>query len=276
MKTQTCKAQRRTIHISDIPLEVAMLPDGSYVFSQTEVAAVVDKPEIYIRRFLQSKWVKAFPELNSKSDSLPVDGSKKPIAPVSPELAALYWHKCANEGNKKAQALVIALVKRSVYELADEAFGVKCSIKERDLLLAEDLSDAGVARIEAMRQSLNQQLLDSHSESLSERELKLKIELIRLELERDRLQQCACNNGLTVKDVNKIGTVSWEVVNWVRNTLDSPTELAAVQEIERLGYGFDNECWLQVKLIDSFWVLPWRAFHSLTARVKHLPHQPNQ
>lgn len=83
MKTLTYKAQRRTIHIGDIPLEVAMLPDGSYVFSQTEVAAVVDKPEIYIRRFLQSKWVKTFPKLNSKLDSLPVDGSKKPIAPVS-------------------------------------------------------------------------------------------------------------------------------------------------------------------------------------------------
>lgn len=98
MKTPTYKAQRHTIHISDVPLEVAMLPDGSYVFSQTEVAAV--------------------------------------------------------------------------------------------------------------------------------------------------------------KDVNKIGTISWEVVNWVRDALDSPTELAAVQEIKRLGYGFDNECWLQVKLLDSFWVLP--------------------
>ena len=43
-----------------------MLPDGGYVFSQSEVAQVVEKSAIYIRRFLQSKWVLALPGLRSK------------------------------------------------------------------------------------------------------------------------------------------------------------------------------------------------------------------
>ena len=74
MQSQPYKAQRRTIQIGDIPLEVAMLPDGGYVFSQSEVAQVVEKSTIYIRRFLQSKRVKALPGLRSKLDTLPMRG----------------------------------------------------------------------------------------------------------------------------------------------------------------------------------------------------------
>ena len=88
MQPQVYKAQRRTIHVGDTSLKVAMLPNESYVFSQSEVAEVVAKPEIYIRRFLHSKWVKSLPELRSEFDTLPIEGSNKPIAPVPPEIAA--------------------------------------------------------------------------------------------------------------------------------------------------------------------------------------------
>ena len=37
------KAQRRTIYIGDLPLEVAMLPDGSYRLSQTQATEIVEK-----------------------------------------------------------------------------------------------------------------------------------------------------------------------------------------------------------------------------------------
>ena len=55
--------------LGDIPLEVAMLPDGGYVFSQSEVTGVVEKPEISIRRFLQSKRVKSIPGIASEFDT---------------------------------------------------------------------------------------------------------------------------------------------------------------------------------------------------------------
>lgn len=225
MKAQVYKAQRRTIHIGDIPLEVAMLPDGSYRLSYVQTSEVVNKSRNSMLRFCRSKYLKSLLgedfECYTSTEEISIEGANRAIIPVTFEMACLYWQKCATEGNSKARALVIALLKRSLYDLADEAFEIRRSSQERDHLLAEDLSDAGVARIEAMRQSLNQQLSNSDSESLTERELKLKIQLLQLELERERLQQCACNNGLAVKDVNKIGTVSWEVVNWVRNTLDS-------------------------------------------------------
>ncbi len=43
MSESTYRAERRTIYLGDIPLEVAMLPNGDYCFSQTQVAGVIDK-----------------------------------------------------------------------------------------------------------------------------------------------------------------------------------------------------------------------------------------
>ena len=40
MKAQTYKAERCTIYIGDIALEVAMQPDGSYRLSQTQATEV--------------------------------------------------------------------------------------------------------------------------------------------------------------------------------------------------------------------------------------------
>ncbi len=96
MSKEGYKAQRRTIKIGDVSLEVAMLPNGSYVFSQSQVTQVVDRPEISIRRLKRSRWLKSMPELHSGFDTLSIVGTNKPIAPVSPEVAALYWQKCAS------------------------------------------------------------------------------------------------------------------------------------------------------------------------------------
>ena len=110
---QTYKAKRCTIHIGNTPLEVAMLSDGNYCLSQTEVSTVVEKPESSIRSFRQSKRAKALLQEDLQFATLAIVGASKPIAPVTLELAALNWYKYAIEGNKKAQALVIALLKRS-------------------------------------------------------------------------------------------------------------------------------------------------------------------
>lgn len=269
MLPQTHKAQRSTIQLGDISLEVAMLPNGDYVFSQSEVTKVVDKLEVYIRRFLQSKWVKALPTLHSKFDTLPLEGSKKPIAPVSPELAALYWHKCAAEGNKKAQALVVTLVKCSVYDLADQAFGIPRHHQERDRLLAEDLSDAGVVRIEAASQSLAQQQMSSgQPESLMERELKLKIQLAELELERDHLQHRRFSNTYPAKEIAKIGVAPWKVTFWVQRTLGWSDADATNRLLRQLGYGLKSKHWFTIKVIGNLWVMPHSSFDSLVEVVE--------
>lgn len=269
MLPQTHKAQRCTIQLGDISLEVAMLPNGEYVFSQSEVTRVVDKSEIYIRRFLQSKWVKALPTLHSKFDTLAIEGSRKPIAPVSPELAALYWHKCAAQGNQKAQALVVTLVKRSLYDLADAAFGIPRHHQERDRLLAEDLSDAGVTRIEAASQELaQQQLIAGQLESLTERELKLKIQLAELELERDRLQHRQDSNTYPAREVAKIGVVPWKVTSWVQKTLGWSDANATNRLLRQLGYGLKSKHWFTIKIIGDLWVMPQSSFDSLVEVVE--------
>ncbi len=127
----TFKVERRSIQIGDISLEVAMLPDGSYRLSQTEVAGAIDKQESSIRSFRGSKWLKSLVGKAFQSAGLAIEGSNKPIAPVSLELAALYWQKWASVGNSKALALVVALIKRSLYDRANEVFGVKCTEAER-------------------------------------------------------------------------------------------------------------------------------------------------
>lgn len=271
MLPQTHKAQRCTIQLGNISLEVAMLPNGDYVFSQSEVTKVVDKSEVYIRRFLQSKWVKALPTLHSKFDTLPLEGSKKPIAPVSPELAALYWHKCAAEGNKKAQALVVTLVKYSVYELADQAFGIKRHAQERASLLAEDLSDAGVARIEAASQSLaQQQPLLEQPETLTERELKLKIQLAELDLERERLQQRRDRNLYPAKEIANIGVPPWQVTSWAQRTLGWSDANTTNQLLRQLGYGLRSKHWFTIKIIGDLWVMPHPSFNSLVEVIEKL------
>ncbi len=270
----TYKSQRQTIQIGDISLEVAMFPDGQYVFSQSEVAKVVDKNESSIRSFRQSKRLKAMLTEDSQFVNLTIEGSNKPIVPVSLEVAALYWQKCATLGNIKAQALVIALVKHSLYELVDRAFAVRRTQQERANQLLDDLSEPGVARIELMRRSLEHQVVNCPPETTTERELKLKIRLAELELERERLRQCRNHsldgNGLSAEEINGIGIVSWEAVNWTQKTLDSPTFQAAFFEICRLGYSFNSHHWQRLKLSDYIQVLPWQTFNSLAKEIKQL------
>jgi len=110
MEQSTYKAERRTIYLGDIPLEVAMLPNGDYCLSQTQVAGAIDKFQSSINRFLGSKSFKgngdkAF-ELTDLPKTLSIKGANKPITPISIKVACLYWYKWAAVGNEKAEQLV--------------------------------------------------------------------------------------------------------------------------------------------------------------------------
>lgn len=269
MSTQTFKAQRRTIKIGDIPLEVAMLPDGSYCLSQTEVSAVVEKSESSIRSFRRSKRLKDILEDDFQSATLTIEGTSKPIAPVTLELAALYWYKCADEGNKKAQALVIALLKRSLYELADEAFGIKRHQQESDRLLADDLSDEGIERINAMYQDMvEQQSFHFQPESSTERELKLKIQLAQLELEREKLHHNQYSHAFAAKDIDKIGIAAWKVVFQVQKMLGLSDSKVTAQLLRGLGYGFKGQHWCTVKVVGDLWIMPNSSFDGLNQAIE--------
>ena len=288
MSTQVYKAQRCTVQIGNILLEIAMLPDGSYCLSQTEVSAVVEKPESSIRSFRQSKRLKALLEDRLQFDTLTVEGASKPIAPVTPELAALYWYKCAYEGNKKAQALVIALLKCSLYELADQAFGIERHSQQRDRLLKDDLSDTGVARIEALRQNLVEQEPSEHElETQTERELKLKIQLVQLELElKIQLAQLelekekirhdnSSKNPFPATDINKVGASPWQVIPWMQKTLGWANSADASRLLYQLGYGYRTEHWFKLRILGELWVMPQDSFNSLKTAVERFKSERN-
>lgn len=266
------KAQRRTIYIGDIPLEVAMLPDGSYRLSQTQATEVIEKDRNSMLRFYRSKYVKSFLgadfQCYSFSEEILIEGATRPISPVSFEVACLYWQKCAAEGNTKARALVVALVKQSLYDRADTAFGVKRHQLERDRALAEDLSDVGVARIEAMYQTLETELPSVQPETQTERELKLKIQLAELELEREKLQHNSLSNPFPATDINKVGASPWQVIPWMQKTLGWSNSADASRLLYQLGYGYKSQHWFKLKILGELWVMPPSSFDSLKVAVE--------
>jgi len=270
------KAQRRVVQIGDIPLEVAMLPDGSYCLSQTQVSAAVEKPEISIRRFRQTKRLEALLGKTLQFDTLTVEGANKPIVPVTPELAGLYWYKCAVQGNKKAQALVIALLKRSLYDIADRAFGIEHRSQQRDRFLTDDLSDTGVARIEALRQNLVEQQPPEHElETQTERELKLKIQLAQLELERQKLELEKNRHPFPATDISKVGVAPWQVIPWIQKTLGWANSADASRLLYQLGYGYRTEHWFKLRILGELWVMPQDSFNSLKTAVERFKSGQN-
>ena len=144
------KAKRQTIALGDIPLDVFQLPDGAYVMSQTQVAEAVDLDEIYIRRFLSSKWLKALPGKDHSSDDfeqVEYEGRGKPIRAIPLETAALFWVYQVWQKNRQAIALVVATVRETLTRRADAAFGVVRSEAEYEAATAEMMKLLGrVAR----------------------------------------------------------------------------------------------------------------------------------
>lgn len=278
---KVCKAQRRTIYIGDIPLEVAMLPDGSYRLSQTQATEVVNKRRNSMFYFYRSNRLKAFLgndfQCSSLSEELFIEGAPRPINPVTFEVACLYWQKCADEGNAQARAIVVALIKYSLYDLADAAFGVKRHQLERDRILAEDLSDAGVARIAATYRSLESQTFSGEPETQTERELKLKIKLAELELEREKLQhyQNQNNNPCPATDIERVGVPPWQVVPWTQKTLGWACWNDASRLLYQLGYGYKTEHWFKLKILGELWTMPHASFDSLKLAVTQFKSERN-
>lgn len=140
----TSKAQRRTIQMGTITVQVFLLPDGPYCLSQTEVAAIIGRAEYSIRQFLNSKSFKALLGAGSESgisvEPVAVEGANKPVNPLSLHVASLYWHHWAQKGNELAQTLCQALMKYSLHQLADDAFGFRRTAEEKQQQLADDLA----------------------------------------------------------------------------------------------------------------------------------------
>ncbi len=106
--TKICKAEPRIIQLGQIPVTVYQLPNGNYCLSQTEVSGVLEKLESSLRSYKGSKRLESIPSSNFTFSTFYIEGSKKPIAPVPLELAALYWQHWDAKGNLVARTLVNA------------------------------------------------------------------------------------------------------------------------------------------------------------------------
>ncbi len=274
---QTYKAQRCTVEIGSIPLTVFRLPDGEYRLSQSEVSGVVEKPARSIFDFLRSTQLKSILdkgfEFSLSWEKVAVEGSQKPIVPISVEMALLYWYKWAQQGNQKALALVLALAKCSLYEAADRAIGVNRSQQEQQRTLVEDLSDEGVARLEAMQQDLDEQLGHLPQEPQALQELKLKVQLAQLELEQERLRLRREDNSYPAADIDKVGAAPWVVIPQLQKVLGWSDADATSKLLTQLGFGYRSKKWFKVKVTGDLWIMPHSTLDTLTKMVKQFKSQ---
>ena len=136
--TEPTKATRATVTIGTLTIEGFMLPDGSYQMSQTQAAESVDLTARNAFDFLRSRAFKALagkgytlsPSEIEADDDQGRGGSRIVALPL--EVVGKYWLYQASKGNKKALALVDALITESLERRFDAAFEVTRTEQERD------------------------------------------------------------------------------------------------------------------------------------------------
>ncbi len=123
------KAVRLRIEISGIEIEVFMLPDGSYVMSQSQAALAVEISSVYVLRFLEQKRLKASDSNSYRFFIFDFDSGKKSqrggngkIKAVSIDIASEFWLQQAIKGNKLAQSLAYACIQESLKRRCDDCF----------------------------------------------------------------------------------------------------------------------------------------------------------
>ncbi|MDJ0533198.1 MAG: hypothetical protein QNJ70_12000 [Xenococcaceae cyanobacterium MO_207.B15] len=263
MSQSTYKAERRTIYLGDIPLEIAMLPNGDYCLSQTQVAAAIDKDQNSIRRFYASKYFKAISdngfELDHFQEKLVLEGSNKPINPVSIDVAYLYWQKWAVAGNKKAQQLCLALGKHSLYDLADAEFNIKRTKEAKNQAFKQNLNSDPTACLEDFEQNPDNVLKFPSKETSNNRELELLIELAQLGLEKIKSPE----HLYDPREVRKLGAFKPEVLIDIKDKLKLKTTEEAKRFLEIAGFGKDSGKWVDIKVSGSMSVLSWNSVKEL-------------
>ena len=263
MSQSTYKAERRTIYLGDIPLEIAMLPNGDYCLSQTQVAAAHDKRRSSMSSFCASKYFKAISDNGfdcpNFSEKLVLDGSNKPISPVSFDVAYLYWQKWAVAGNKKAQQLCLALGKHSLYDLADAEFNIKRTKEAKNQAFKQNLNSDPTACLEDFEQNPDNVLKFPSKETSNNRELELLIELAQLGLEKIKSPE----HLYDPREVRKLGAFKPEVLIDIKDKLKLKTTEEAKRFLEIAGFGKDSGKWVDIKVSGSMSVLSWNSVKEL-------------
>lgn len=147
------RAQRTEIQIGPHTVEGFMLPDGSYVMSQTQAAEIVGLKVQNVSDFLRSKALKSLlgegftPQISEiEPDTDQLTGGTR-IRGLPLEVVSVYWAWQSSRGNKTALALTVAMVIETLERRFDAAFGIERSESERDQRLSDRLSDRDLEAI---------------------------------------------------------------------------------------------------------------------------------
>lgn len=146
------KAQRATILLGSVEVEVFMLPDGSYRLSQSQVLEIVGVNKNWISR-LQSSTPEIFKALQSKgfsgysqSISISDESKARQAKTLSIDDARRIWGWFARKGNDTALDLLEAAAAEAIERRADAVFGIQRAEEERNEYLATRMRGKQVHR----------------------------------------------------------------------------------------------------------------------------------
>jgi hypothetical protein len=162
------KAQRESVQIGSVVVDGFMLPDGTYVMSQTQAAECVGLSERNARDFLQSSAIKSLlgkgytPAIFEAEPTSEQQRGSSRINGLPLEVVSAYWLWQAFRGNKAALPLCMGLITESLERRFDSAFGVSRSEYERNQRLSEQVEElerlmAGIATGLAMEDATRQE-----------------------------------------------------------------------------------------------------------------------
>ncbi len=243
-----------------------MLPNGDYCLSQTQVAEVIGKSRDSMLYFSRSKYFKRIQEKGFEcwifQEKIYIEGSNKPINPVSIDAACLYWQKWAVAGNERAQQIGWALNKHSLYDLSDREFKIERTDEARDRVLREDLNADTIDYLESLEE-YKDFLSVPTPETETERELKLKIELARLELEKAKIKHSLDEPGYQPSEIKKLGSYIPEVLIYLKDKLKLGSWEEAEWFLEKYNFGKDSGEWVRAKISGEILILPWDSLRKL-------------
>lgn len=127
----TVKAVRGVIHVGDIPLNVYLLPDGTYRLAGRNVTDAVGEPNNSLIRWAGVKSLKALPGNDDSPIQIKADTGES-IVPVCIKDAVAFWAALARKSNRLALGLLEALAIESIERRADDYFGNQVSEFERN------------------------------------------------------------------------------------------------------------------------------------------------
>ncbi|NJN63317.1 MAG: hypothetical protein HC795_18975 [Coleofasciculaceae cyanobacterium RL_1_1] len=187
------KAERATIVIGTVEVDVFRLPDGSYRMSRAQVTEIVGLDESYARRFLTSKWLKSLPNqdyTHGDFSQIEIENSKDTrgrsrFVPLSLDAASLFWVYQIWQRNRAALPLVIGCLHEILERRADRAFGLNRSEAEYEAATTELMQALG--RVARERDILLENYdIDDDARQLADAAW---AEVTRLEIENERLKE---------------------------------------------------------------------------------------